>query len=176
MKYSILALVLPQLLAAQNATVHSSTHEEREKNKAVVELYFHQVLDRRNFDLIRHIYADQATIHFPGKPTVKGIAEMEKTVREALSGAESFQTNIIDLVAEGDIVVARIQHIAKYSSGFRWQNRAGVLPPSIAVDQARWDAMTLFRIKSGKIVEQVICRDELAVLIQNGTVNVSPKR
>jgi hypothetical protein len=68
------------------------------------------------------------------------------------------------------------KHLPQYSSGSRWQNRAGVLPSSIAVNQARWDAMTLFRIKNGRIVEQVIGRDELAVLIQNGSVTISPKR
>ena len=166
----------PVVAYPQDSKAQDSRSDVKQRNKAVVELYFHQILDGRRFELVREIYAENATIQFPGKPQIKGREMMERTVREALSKADSFHTTITDIVAEGDVVIARIEHDAKYSEGFNWQNRPGVEPSSLPVRQARWEAMTLFRFKEGKIVEQLICRDELAVLVENGTVTVSPKR
>jgi hypothetical protein len=148
--------------------------ELQDKNKEVVKLYFHQVLDGKQFSLIPVLYAKDAVIQFPGRPILKGPAAMESAVRDALSKAVSFRTTIVNLVAEGDIVVAQIEHDARYEPGFVWRNRAGVTPAQMPVASAHWTAMTLFRIVQGKIVEQQVSRDELGVLLENGAVSVSP--
>jgi len=145
----------------------------QDKNKEVVKRYFHEVLDGKQYSLIPLLYAKDAVIQFPGRPILKGPAAMESAVRDALSKAVSFRTTIINLVAEGDIVVAQIEHDARYEPGFLWRNRAGVTPPQMPVASAHWAAMTLFRIEQGKIVEQQINRDELGVLLENGAVSVS---
>jgi predicted SnoaL-like aldol condensation-catalyzing enzyme len=150
--------------------------DHRSKNKAIVERYFHEVLDRKQFQLIRELYADDSVIEFPGRPIIKGPAAMERAVRDALSQASTFRTDILNLVAEGDLVVARIEHDARYEEGFMWRNRDGITPTRLPMTRAHWAAMTLFRIERGKIVEQWISRDELGVLLQNGAISVEPLR
>jgi predicted SnoaL-like aldol condensation-catalyzing enzyme len=165
----VFLLMVPALPAQIAAVV-----QVQQRNKAVIERYFHEVLDGHKFEVVREIFSDDATQQFPGLPTVKGAALIESGLNRAL-GDTTFQTKILNLVAEGDLVFARIEHTVKYKEGSVRRNPAGVTPEFLPIRNAHWVAMSMFRMAGGKIVEEWISRDDLGVLTQIGTVTVVPK-
>jgi predicted ester cyclase len=76
-----------------------------------------------------------------------------------------------ELVAENDLVVCHLSHRVVHRGG-DWTSRLGM--HTVAEGKVvTWSAITMFRIRNGKIAEEWVCRDELGMLIQLGVATAS---
>jgi predicted SnoaL-like aldol condensation-catalyzing enzyme len=140
------------------------------RNKAVVERYFREVLDGKRVDLMPELLARDVVLHRPGFD-VTGLDAAMQRLRAVLEDYASFSTELTGLMAEGDMVAARIAHRTRVRP-HAFRSRAGDV--KIAGEQElNWSALVQFRLKDGKIAEEWVMRDELGMLLQLGKLTVS---
>lgn len=157
-----------------SAKQDSTEIQDTSKNKQVVQRYFHEVVDRigvgdaneserqaikaKAEKAIGELFHPEAVLHFPGwMPTPPAII---LRIIEA-GGAKSLVTQIYNLIAEGDFVVAHLHHDLTH--------HVGVMVPRLRVgclfrstdEMISWDSMAIFKLKHGKIQEEWIVRDDL---------------
>jgi ketosteroid isomerase-like protein len=135
-----------------------------EENKATVRRFFEEVLDRDDRALGLAIFAPDCVRRFPGH-TITGTDNFRSTAPRPTS---AFRTTIHDLFAEGDRVVARITHRVTYTEDIAAFPRVG--PVAAAGKSVAWDAIAIFRLRDGRIVEEWVSRDELGMLQQFGVI------
>jgi len=140
------------------------------RNKAVVERYFHEVLDRKRVDLMPELIARDAVLHRPGFD-VNGLDAAMQRLRAVLQDYTAFSTELAGLMAEGDMVCARVRHRTRTRPGSTFRSRAGEVTIP-AEQELEWSAIVQFRLKDGKIAEEWVMRDELGMLAQLGTITV----
>ena len=151
----------------ENSLKTSSSQEAR--NKAVIERYFHEVLDQKKFDLMPELMAPGVILHRPGFD-VMGLDAAVQRLRATLQDYTAFRSDLSGLMAEGDMVSVRITHSTKVRP-HTFRSRAGEV--RVGKEQAlNWTAIVQFRLKNGKIVEEWVMRDELGMLVQMGTITV----
>lgn len=139
------------------------------RNKAVVERYFHEVLDQGKIDLMPELVARDAVLHRPGFDVVGLDAAMQR-LRGVLQDYASFSTELAGLIAEGNMVSVRVVHRTR-ARPHTFRSRAGGI--RLAREQALdWSAIAQFRFRDGKIVEEWVMRDELGMLTQMGKISV----
>jgi predicted ester cyclase len=136
-----------------------------EENKAVVRRFFEEVLDRDDRALGLAIFSPDCVRRFPGH-TITGTDNFRSTAPRPTS---TFQTTIHDLIAEGDRVVARITHYVTYTQDIPDFPRIGRV--AAAGKSVAWDAIAVFRLQDGRIVEEWVSRDELGMLQQFGAAS-----
>jgi predicted SnoaL-like aldol condensation-catalyzing enzyme len=139
------------------------------RNKEVVRRYFHEVLDGRRVELMPELFARDAVLHRPGFD-VAGLDAAMRRLRSVLADYLSFSTELSGLIAEGDMVSVRVRHRAR-ARPHAFRSRAG----EIRLDREQdleWAAIVQFRLRDGKIAEEWVMRDELAMLIQMGGISV----
>jgi predicted ester cyclase len=125
--------------------------------------YFHDVLDGRKIDLIDNMFQSDCALHF-GSNDVKGIAEVHDMVERIKTTYSSLTTEVHDIFESGDRVVVRITHRA--TGGGMLRSRMGTY--DIKGKPISWDAIVIFQLKGGKIVEEWVSRDELGALLTAG--------
>ena len=153
---------------AQSAYVPKA---QEARNKAVVERYFREVLDGGRTELMPELFARDVVLHRPGFD-VSGIDAAMQRLRAVLKDFSAFSSELSGLMAEGDLVAARVSHRTRVRP-HAFRSRAGEV--AIAAEQAlEWQAMVQFRLQDGKIAEEWVMRDELGMLLQMGTVAVHP--
>ena len=148
----------------------SGTRESR--NKRVVERYFHEVLDRKKIDLMSELFAPDTVMHRPGFD-LTGLAAATAYLRGRLPDYAAFSTELSGLIAEGDMVSARIFHRARMRP-HTFRSRAGEVRLTGERDVS-WPAIVQFRLKDGKIVEEWVMRDELGMLAQLGKITIGER-
>jgi predicted ester cyclase len=134
------------------------------ENKAIVRRFFAEVLDKDDRALGLELFAPDCVRRFPGH-TITGTNNFRATAPRPTS---AFETTIHDLVAEGDRVVARITHRVAYTEDIAGFPRVGHVPA--AGRSVTWDAIAIFRLRDGRIVEEWVSRDELGMMQQLGAV------
>lgn len=140
------------------------------RNKAVIERYFREVLDQKRFDVMPDLIAHDAILHRPGFD-VTGLPAAVQRLRAVLQDFTEFSTEISGLMAEGDLVSARVRHRTRVRP-HAFRTRAGdVMTKEQALE---WTAIVQFRLKDGKIAEEWVMRDELGMLLQLGKVAIAP--
>ena len=138
-------------------------------NKAVIERYFHEVLDQKKFDLMPELMAPDVVLHRPGFD-VTGLDAAMQRLRATLQDYTAFRSELSGLMAEGDLVAVRISHRTTVGP-HTFRSRAGAV--SVGKDQAlNWTAIVQFRLQDGRIAEEWVMRDELGMLAQMGTITV----
>jgi len=141
------------------------------RNKAVVERYFREVLDGGRIELMPELFARDVVLHRPGFD-VNGINAAMQRLRAVLKDFSAFSSELSGLMAEGDLVAARVSHRTRVRP-HAFRSRAG--ETQLAREQAlEWTAIAQFRLKDGRIAEEWVMRDELGMLLQMGTVAVHP--
>ena len=141
------------------------------RNKTVVERYFHEVLDRKRLEVLPELLARDVVLHRPGFD-VSGIDAAMQRLRAVLKDFSAFSSELSGLMAEGDLVAARVSHRTRVRP-HAFRSRAG--ETQLAREQAlEWTAIAQFRLKDGRIAEEWVMRDELGMLLQMGTVAVHP--
>jgi len=153
---------------AQSAYVPKA---QEARNKAVVERYFREVLDGGRTELMPELFARDVVLHRPGFD-VSGIDAAMQRLRAVLKDFSAFSSELSGLMAEGDLVAARVSHRTRVRP-HAFRSRAG--ETQLAREQAlEWTAIAQFRLKDGRIAEEWVMRDELGMLLQMGTVAVHP--
>ncbi len=135
------------------------------RNKAVIERYFHEVLDQKKFEVMPELMAPGVVLHRPGFD-VTGVDAAMQRLRATLQDYTAFRSELSGLIAEGDMVAVRITHITRVRP-HTFRSRAGEV--RINAEQGlTWTAIVQFRLQDGKIVEEWVMRDELGMLAQMG--------
>ena len=140
-----------------------------EANKALARRYFDEFFNgrdiRRAAEVCATEYVEHAVAPFgtsePG--AVEGPEHLKNTVRWLTEQFPDVRMNVEALVAEGDIVVARVE-----SYGTNLGPLNGVVKPTgrcFSSRQTHW-----FRIAGGKIAEHWATREDLPAMLQLGVV------
>jgi len=151
----------------ENSLSEAKAREVR--NKAVIERYFHEVLDQQNFDLMPELMAPGVVLHRPGFE-VTGLDAAVRRLRATLRDYTAFRSELSGLMAEDDMVAVRISHRTKVRP-HAFRSRAGEVRVSTE-QELNWTAIVQFRLQDCKIVEEWVMRDELGMLAQMGTLAV----
>ena len=147
----------------------SGSKAQEARNKAVVERYFHEVLDQRKIDLMPELLAPDVVLHRPGFDVI-GLAAAMQRLHATFQDYTAFVSELSGMMAEGDMVSLRVVHRTRVRP-HTFRSRAGEV--QLVNDQElNWSAIVQFRLKEGKIVEEWVMRDELGMLVQMGTVVV----
>jgi predicted SnoaL-like aldol condensation-catalyzing enzyme len=144
--------------------LNASTSEEA-RNKAVVERYFREVLDRKNIDLLPELLAPDVVLHRPGFD-VTGLEAAMRRLHGTLQDYPAFSSELTGLMAEGDMVSVRVFHRTTVRPHM-FRSRAGEFRIAKA-QELSWNAIVQFRLNEGRIVEEWVTRDELGMLLQIG--------
>jgi predicted ester cyclase len=103
---------------------------------------------------------------------VTGLEAAMQRLRTVLQDYTAFSTELTGLIAESDMVSARLVHHARMRP-HTFHSRAGNLSISDERDLT-WSALVQFRLADGRIAEEWVMRDELGMLLQLGQVTVVP--
>lgn len=142
-------------------------------NKELVRRYFEELFNDRDFDvadkLMAEDYLEHAQAPFsdrePGR--VNGPQATRETVRWLCEQFPDMRMTIQVIVAEGDIVVARV-----LSQGTNLGKINGVIPAtgrSFEARQSHW-----FRTADGKLAEHWVTREDLVMMRQLGVIPPRP--
>lgn len=131
-----------------------------EVNKETVRR-FYDATDRQNLDEIAGLTTPGYRLHFGGMP------EMDRAGALGLFGMffaaiPDVRHNVVELVAEGDRVAIRLR-----ITGTQQGELMGVPPTGKPVD---FGAINILRLTDGKVAEQWLNADMLAVLRQIGAI------
>ena len=143
---------------------------QESRNKAVVERYFREVLDQKKIDVMPELLARDVVLHRPGFD-VSGLDAAMQRLRALLQDYTAFSSELSGLIAEGDMVSARMQHRTRTRPGTTFRSRAGEVKLEVE-QELNWSAIVQFRLKDGKIAEEWVMRDELGMLLQMGKLTV----
>jgi predicted ester cyclase len=155
---TLMLVGLPVGSAAQSGSAGVQSPQQK-----LVLSYFHDVLDGGKSDLVDNMFQSDCALHF-GSNDVKGIAEVHGMVERIKTTYSSLATEVHDIFESGDRVVVRITHRA--TGGGMLRSRMGTY--DIKGKPISWDAIVIFQLKNGKIVEEWVSRDELGALLTAG--------
>ena len=171
---TIMILATTLIFFELTALAESHLSSRELKNKAVVERYFVEIVDRIGVEdadgderqkikaeianVIGEIFHKDAVQHFPGWVPVQpeGMLGM-------IDGGSNKRmvTQIYHLIAERDLVAAYIHHdLTPHVDAMVPRFRVGCLFKSTG-ETISWDAMAIFKLSHGKIIEESIVRDDL---------------
>ncbi len=143
-------------------------------NIDIVLAYF-DAIDNRDASTMPELFAVDATQDFVGKDPIIGVEAIEANLALVLSQLESIETEVLNIVAEDNTVGIHVKHVAVFPPGGAFKNRDSVVPTLMVFEEATtiiWQAMATFEIESGKIIEEIIVRDELSMLMQMGPLTI----
>jgi ketosteroid isomerase-like protein len=138
----------------------------KEDNKAVVRRYF-EVLDAGNTGAVDALFSKDCRIYRPEQPEpLVGTDLVRLIVLGAHQLYSEFKTTIHDMIQEGECVAVRLTHNAVYRD--KWTTRIGTF--DCVGKPTKWDAMAMFVLRGGKIIEEHVMRDELGMLLSVGAL------
>jgi steroid delta-isomerase-like uncharacterized protein len=129
------------------------------ENKALVQRFYHEVVNRSNLALADVLLAPDFIEHF--NPDVSGIEGFKQFVTRLGEAFADLQITIEDLIAEGDKVVARVTVRAIHLGTF--MGRFPATGKSVT-----FTGIDIFQISDGKIVGRWNQRDLLSLVEQLG--------
>jgi len=134
-----------------------------ESNKSLVRRFFTEVMDSGQTDLVHDLFSPDCRVQYPhqSEPRV-GAEAIATSMAEARARQTSITTHIDLLIAEDDLVAARVRHDVVFSTDI--PSRNGIL--KAAGRSVSWLAHVIFRIRDGRIVEEWVQRDEAGILEQ----------
>lgn len=146
-------------------------------NIDIVLRYF-SAIDNRDSSVLPDIFAETATQEFLGLPTISGISDIVEKFNLQVSQLDSMTSEILDVVSGENTVVIQVRHTAVIKSGGVFLTRSGIQPSNIVgpfstPTTIEWRALALFKLENGKVISEVIIRDDLGVLMQTRTVTFS---
>lgn len=159
-----------ELLGGWSAKPYDSGVVDIERNKDAVRLHF-EVLNTGEYATLSDLHDSDARNHAPaafdlstwqpeGKPF--GPADIRATFEWLRTGFPDLRVEILDIIGEGDRVMARIRMFGTQSGNF-----GKVHATHGACD---YEHIHIFRLAGGKIVEHWAVRDDLKAMLQLGVV------
>jgi ketosteroid isomerase-like protein len=135
----------------------------------IVARYF-EALEKGDPTVIPELFAADSRVFRPELPApLVGPEPMQALVQRAHRHFDKFTARILDSVEQGDTVAVRVRHEAVYRG--TWQTRIGAF--DLAGKATSWEAMALFRLRDGKIIEERVYRDELGMLLDVGALQAA---
>jgi steroid delta-isomerase-like uncharacterized protein len=134
-----------------------------EQNKQLVRDITEQIWNRHRFEEIPKFYADDYVVDYrPYSPLRHGHDAVRGMVERALVAFPDYHEDLRELIAEGDMVVARLT-LSGTQKG-QW----GPVPPT--GKRVEIDEIVMLKIRDGKVIWQRGVVDNLAALRQLGVV------
>jgi len=132
----------------------------------IVARYF-DALENGDPTVIPELFATDCRVFRPelSEPLI-GVDAIKVVVTRAHQLFDKFRATILDSIEEGHMVAVRVRHEAVYRG--EWRTRIGTF--DVADKPTSWEAMALFRLRDGKIVEERVFRDELGMLLDVGAL------
>jgi steroid delta-isomerase-like uncharacterized protein len=130
-----------------------------ETNKAIVRRYTEQVLSNQRHDLIDEFLVDTVELHGVG-PSIIGRPAVVEWYAMFAAAFPDWHTTIDDMVAEGDKVVVRITSNGTHHGEFQGLPATG--------KPYTQNAIVIYRLSNGKIVEAWVQTDILSMMQQLG--------
>jgi predicted ester cyclase len=129
-------------------------------NTEIVREYTQKVFNEHNPDLASEYLTPEAKWHGGLLGTVEGVENVTELLRGFLGALPDLRAEEQDIVAAGDTVAVRYIVEATHEG-----NLLGIAPTGRGV---RWDAVDIYRLADGKIVEEWVADDMAAILYQVG--------
>ena len=132
-----------------------------EENKAIARQGY-EAINQNNLDALDEVFASDIIDHNPSPgqgPGREGVKQFFSSLHTAFP---DFHTNVEDMIAEGDKVVARVT-----ASGTHHGEYLGIAPTGNRVEVSGID---ILRIVDGKVVEHWGNYDDLGTLQQLGAI------
>ena len=134
--------------------------------RSVVARYF-EALEIGDANVIPELFSADCRVFRPelSEPLV-GVEAVRAVVTRAHQFFDRFKATVLDALEDHDMVAVRVRHEAVYRR--EWRTRIGTF--DVAGKRTSWEAMALFRLRDGKIVEERVFRDELGMLLDVGAL------
>jgi predicted ester cyclase len=141
-----------------------------EINKQVVQTHF-QALNEGNYQLLDKIHHPQGRNHaqgafdlseWPEEGVPFGPRDVQGTFEWLRSGFSDLRIDILELLAEGDKVMARVEMSGNHDGEF-----VGLEPTGRSW---KYQHVHIFRVEDGLIVEHWAVREDLKAMIQLGVI------
>ncbi len=124
---------------------------------------FNLVWGNAGLDIIDELAAPELTVHYPIFPQViRGPVSFKQLMTTFHVAFPDASITIDDEIAEDDKVVIR------WTFSGTHKGRLMNIPPSSK--QVRWTGITIYKIKNGKVIEEIGEEDFLGFLRQTGAV------
>jgi len=130
-----------------------------EENKNIVRRY-QEIYNSNNLDALGEIVADHVLMPKIMPGMVSGLEGAKQVHQKTLIGMPDWQTEIDDLIAEGDKVVARVTMTGTHTGNFYGIHATG--------KRVEFTGIFVVRITNGKIVEHWGEEDAMSLLQQLG--------
>ena len=127
--------------------------------------YFDEVIDAGNRAVMAELFKPGAVQHFPGRSLT-----FEPAAGAQMAPSRVMKTTIHHLLVDGDHVAAHLTHEVSFPPDTSFVTQVG--PVNVSGRSVRWDAIAVFRLEDGKIVEEWVNRDELSILAQLDAVEI----
>lgn len=131
----------------------------RGSNVDVVHQVFAEIWSKGNVDLVDDLFADDFVGHFPGE-TVHGQEGLKAEVISHRTAFPDWTEEVEDTIADGDRVVVRFTSRGTNSGEFLGNPPTG--------NHVEISEVAIFRLSNGRIVEQWVYPDMLALQQQLG--------
>ena len=159
----------PRVLLIFGPASHRRIVEQLEANKQLVRTHF-QALNDEQSQLLDKIHHPQGRNHAQAAFDLSrwpqevpfGPREVQRTFEWLRRGFSNLRVEIIDLLAEGDKVMARVEMSGDHDREF-----VGLEPSGRSW---RYQHVHIFRIEDGLIAEHWAVREDLKAMIQLGVV------
>jgi predicted ester cyclase len=132
-----------------------------EENKAIFQKLI-QLQESGDLNTVDQVIAPNWVDHNPSMPPLQGYEGFKQLTLAFRSAFPGFQTEIEDMLAEGDKVAARLRIRMTNSGSFQ-----GMPPTGKAVDVT---ATGIFRIEDGRVTDNWVNLDMLGLLQQLGVI------
>jgi steroid delta-isomerase-like uncharacterized protein len=139
-----------------------------EANKAIVRRLFDDVWNAGRTDSIAELYAEDYVADYrPYAPLRRGRDGIRDMVQRAWATYPDYHEELIEMIAEGDKVVARFLITGTQSGAL------GPIPPS--GKKVSFEEIVVLTLRDGKVVHQRGIVDNLNLLRQLGLVPTPPE-
>ena len=122
----------------------SPADQSLEENKAVARRFITEIFGQQNLDAVDELASEDFTPHTWG-PTPPGRKALREATERAGKGVSEARFEIHDLIAEGDLVAARLTSSAIHSGEFMGKQPTG--------KRYSIDEIHIFRIRNGQVTE-----------------------
>ena len=133
-----------------------------EENKAVTRRYFDEVMSKGNYEVLGQLIAGSYVYHEPGSGEVRGPEGVKALVSTYRSAFPDMQMTIEELIAEGDMIVARWT-----ATGTHRGELMGIPPTGKHLTVS---GTVIIRMADGKFEEEWENFDALGMLRQLGVI------
>lgn len=139
----------------------AAQQNQSEENKRIVQRLRKEIMSEGNIDLIDEIFAEDVIDHTP-LGEARGREAVKETTEAFRSAFPDLSVTVEHLIAEGDIVAARVTFRGTHEGELQ-----GIEPTG---EEVEFEVIGFLRLSDGRIVERWMRPDRLALMQQLGAV------